>query len=51
MNVTIRPASPSDAARIHEVHVASVRALCAPVYEQTVVDVDVPVVVMEKPAG
>jgi GNAT superfamily N-acetyltransferase len=38
MNVTIRPASPSDAGRIHEVHVASVRALCAPSYDEIVVD-------------
>ena len=38
MNVTIRPAGPTDAARIHEVHVSSVRALCAPAYEHTVVD-------------
>jgi hypothetical protein len=38
MKITIRAASASDAARIHEVHVASVRALCAPAYELTVVD-------------
>jgi GNAT superfamily N-acetyltransferase len=37
-NLTIRPAIPSDAHRIHELHVASVHALCAPSYDQAVVD-------------
>ncbi len=37
-DLTIRPATASDATRIHELHLASVRALCAPAYAPAIVE-------------
>jgi len=37
-DVTIRPATASDAPRIHELHLASVRALCALSYPPTILE-------------
>ena len=36
--MSIRPATPSDAQRIHELHRDSVRALCASFYEPAIID-------------
>ena len=37
-SVELRPARPEDAARLHELHTASVRTLCAPHYPPEVID-------------
>jgi len=37
-DITIRAATLSDAPRIHQLHLAAVRALCAPSYEASVID-------------
>jgi GNAT superfamily N-acetyltransferase len=36
--LVLRPAAPTDAARLHELHTDSVRALCAPQYAADVID-------------